>query len=155
MAITVDFESPIGTPTSTRQFQPGAELRIGGHVTGILGLGEPFLPITIDIEPENEEFSPLFDQVYTNLIGYYHSDLILPNVTARANLIVTAQFPIETGPEQVTIPISIGDIAPNPLPKSTLKTILIWAGIAAVVGIGVYALSKTQIIRLSSKVLTR
>lgn len=108
---TVIFENPPDTVLNTRQFQPGQNLRIGGHVTGLLGLGEPFQQITLDI-PELS----ISGQTNTDILGDYWFDITLPNVTKKATITITATFSV-SGQDVVTVPISLGNLSPDPLPS--------------------------------------
>lgn len=137
MSTTVYLENPPGTVLPTRQFEPGQELRIGGHVTGAAGLGEPGQSVVLDI---TGNFSPITLQTNTNFWGDFWFDIVLPEVISQANIRIVVTFSF-AGQDIVNIPIGIG-VIPGPLPKpppqggEVVADILKWGAIAAgVVGV--------------------
>ena len=148
MSIEVKFESPPDNILVTRNFQPGQSLRIGGHVTGAAGLGEPFTPVVLDI---TDGFYPITAQSSTNWLGDFWFDVALPNVTSQATVKLTATFSV-MGQDVVTIPIGIGEVMPAPLPTppkqvgETALEVIKWVAIgAAILGI-VYLITTTGIL---------
>mgnify|MGYP001559215048 CR=1 FL=1 len=108
MSLEVKFETPPGNVLSGRNFSPGQSLRIGGHVTGALGLGEPFTHIRLEIT--DGSFLPILLETQTNLLGDFWFDIFLPNANSKANVKLTATFTV-TGQDVVIIPIAIGQEA--------------------------------------------
>lgn len=113
MAIVVKFENPPGNVLQTRQFTPGQELRIGGHVTDITGLSIPLLGITLDILSSG--FSPISMNTTTTILGDFWFDIILPSVESTAVVKIYAEPTLLTGGQTAEIPIAIGNILPPPI----------------------------------------
>ena len=111
MSIAVKFESPPGNYLSTRTFEPETLLRIGGHVTGGLGLWASFMAVRLSI---TDGFIPIYEYTNTNFQGDFWFDVILPNITGRAKIVLVAELPL--GDEVVEIPISIGPEGEAPMP---------------------------------------
>ncbi len=125
--MTVNLERPPGTLAARRQFDPGDLIRVSGKVTGSFGLPNSFQPVRLDI---HDGFSPIFLESRTNIAGNYWFDITLPDTVSKAELVVTAWFPIG-GAEQAKIPIGIG-AEPDPLPAppsgdliSSLATLMV------------------------------
>lgn len=140
MSTSVVFESPPGNILNTRQFSPGQAIRISGKCVGPLGLGEPGTYVTLDI---HDSFPSVYSSTYTNLLGDYHFDIVLPNVSTQATVHVCAQYTLG-GIEDVTVPIGIGESAPPlPSPPPSWEKTLEWIGIglfALIVTVGVWKL---------------
>jgi len=130
MPITVNFEKPIGVVLTTRQFNPGDEIRVTGKVTGITGLAASWQKVRLEIV---NSFEWLYIDSWVNTWGHYWFDIILPNTISKADVIVTSWFPVG-GAEQVIVPIGIG-AEPEPIPTPPAKELIpswVW-----LVGIGV------------------
>ncbi len=110
MSTSVIFESPPGNVLSTRRFARGQELRIGGKVTGTLGLGEPFQAVQLYLEGD---FDPIYQSSWTDLLGDYWFDIRLPDIDSQAVVTVVATFSL-AGQDTVQVPIGIGDVRPPP-----------------------------------------
>ncbi len=137
MSFVVKLETPPGNPTTSRHFNPGDTIRVGEHVTSLLGGPAWGVDIQVDISSTGGDF---FESLYasdkTNMLGDAWQDFILPNVNSKADIRVTASFG-STTPETVIVPIAIGNATPDPLPipkpvpNELLNTILFGAlGIA-------------------------
>lgn len=113
MPITVQFEKPIGTVLTIRQFSPGDKIRVSGKVTGDLGLPNPGVPVTLSI---TDSFSPIYVESRTNVLGNYWFDITLPNVTSKATVTVSSWY-VVGGWLQAIVYIGIGvEPAPEPTP---------------------------------------
>lgn len=111
MSLSVQFESPPGTPTEARQFEPGSSLRVTGKTTGPLGLANSFQKVRGEV---SDKFPPLYSETWAGFLGNYNFDFDLPEVKSQASVLVTSYYPLGP-PEQVKIPIGIG-VMPGPLP---------------------------------------
>jgi len=131
MSIEVKFENQDGQPLATRQFLQGQSLRVGGHIFGTL-LPGGFVPVTLDLT--FEDGSTIFDSTHANVLGDFWFDIIMPYLNTRGTLRLIAQF--LTTSETVTMPISVGDVLPDPLPDppasplDKVLAILPWAAFA-------------------------
>ena len=154
MIITTHFEDPIGTVLQTRSFQQGQSLRVVSHAIGLLGLGEPGLPISVSIESPSQAFPPLYQAGRTGIGGGAAFDFVLPFVDAKANVVVTVTF---SGSDIATIPISIGNAYPDPLPApppglgDTLDNALKFLAIGGVIIALIWALQKSGVLSGKSK----
>ena len=113
MTIAVKIESPVGTTLQTRNFQPGQRVRVGGHVTGALSIGEPFTHVRMELTGDG--FYPLFEETRTNFLGDFWFDIIMPWTSGKANLQFIATFSL-LGQDVVDVPIAIGNVYPDPTP---------------------------------------
>lgn len=135
MAITVNFESPPGVLALSREFSPGDRIRVSGKVTGFLGLPSAWLKVRLDI---TDNFSPLYVENYTNLMGNYWFDVTLPEVEGLAKVIIT------TPSETVSVPIGIGVTPPPPPPPPPSGTSSLLLPAALFIGTAVTALLVTR-----------
>jgi len=108
----IRFESPIGTPHPSLQFEQGQRVRITGTVRGSLG-PSPFAPVQLVIS--SQAFAPMYAQATSNFWGNYWFDVDLPRVDALASVRVTASFAVGP-PDSASITIGIGSAVPPPPP---------------------------------------
>jgi hypothetical protein len=97
--------------------------------------------VTLDIEPNvSGAFSPIFDQYTTNPLGHYQFDFVTPDVDVRATLHLAARWVHIGGDALAAVPISFGDVPPEPLPGPIdWQKTLLYAGLAAG---GIFLISK-------------
>lgn len=129
MAITVKFENPPGNELPTRTFEPGQQLRIGGHVDATLLSGSSLRPVTMDLSSDTDSFAPITISSSTNILGDFWFDIVLPDVVSQASLLIVVDFLIGDD-EQKIVSIGIGT-NPKPEPKP-VNWLVIGLGVAAV-----------------------
>ena len=113
MPTRVILESPIGTVVNSRSFDKGQSVRIGGKVTSSLSF--PVQGSNVTIQIYGPTFAPLYYTDTSNFLGDFWVDTNLPFVDSKATIEVVAPFPVGS-PDQVIIPIAIGNAQPDPLP---------------------------------------
>jgi hypothetical protein len=111
MALSVTFKDSQHNPLPTRQFLQGELVNIDCFVSGLLGGGEWGATVTIDIVGAG--FQNIFISGSTNFWGHFEPTVTMPFVDAKATVKVHATvFGQDYG--SMNIPISIGDIVPDP-----------------------------------------
>lgn len=115
MSIAVTISDSNGNRLNTRQFARGQSIVVSGHVTGALGLGEPFTHIQVEIP----EISFLWQDT-TSLFGNFSFGLTMPNRNTNLTLRITATYTV-AGQDNVVIPIGVGDVAAEPLPAPPVQ----------------------------------
>jgi len=114
MAITVKLENPPGTEIQTRNFDPGQNLRIGVNVPNTW----PGVGANCKFQIEGTNISPMYFESSTDVWGNAWWDANLPNVNAKADIIVivSRMGAFGTGDIETTkIPIAIGNVTPEPI----------------------------------------
>lgn len=127
--LTVNFQKPPGNVVSTRRFEPGDQVRVGGRSTGDFGLPNSFMPVTLDM---HDGFNPIYLQSRTNHWGSFWFDVTLPNVKSEATVLVSVNY-IVGGWERMEIPIGIGVTPPDmPSPPPGPMDWVKWVAIALI-----------------------
>ena len=143
MITTIVFKDSKGNVLTQRQFQPGQQIQVTGHVTGLLGLGEPGQSVTLDIS--NHNFSPVYASDTTSILGNFVIPVTLPTVSSKAN--VTINIHSIGGVSQQVIPISIGSVIPDTLPDepSSGSSYIVWGVIGVVAILAMTLIGKKRI----------
>jgi len=153
--ISVVIESPPGQLVTSYQFEPGAIIRVAADMPNA------FINLThvdVLIRAKNGEFVDMHrsGQV-SNFTGYIAFDFQLPDVIAKAQVIVSATYTFG-GTDVVIIEIGIGTVpTPSPIPKPSpdlleqLSTILKYVAIGGGVIALVWALQKSGVLSGKSK----
>jgi hypothetical protein len=120
---------------TTRQFNQGQEIVIKCHETSSLGIPswnqETYLSI------QGGSFPPIYQTALTNFWGDCEFHIVLPVVNSKATLLVTDHGDgIQIGAdENYTLPISIGNVSPDPVPTpSNILTYVLIGAAALIVG---------------------
>jgi len=115
MSITVNFRTASGT-NQTRIFQRREGVSVFGKVTGLLGLGEPFTHMRLEI-PEISFFA----ETRCNVFGDYDFFFRMPGTGSGVlTLRITATF-TASGQDIVVIPVAYGEEKVPPTPPPPLQ----------------------------------
>lgn len=141
--VSVNLRTQSGINTS-RKFNRGEGVSIFGKCTGILGLGEPYTHVRVEVLSSNG-VGLFFDEMTTNVFGDYHSYFTFPNVDGRYTIQVTATFTV-SGQDKSIVPVSVGSVAPANVPApeeatNIVDTILVYGkelGIVLIIGAIIY-----------------
>jgi len=115
VAVSFHLEKPPGKRISRTKFKKGEKIRVAGTVTGLVGGGEPGIPVTLVV---SDSFPALRKEQRTSYIpwrlGDFYFDITLPKVASKATIkAMSANF----GSKAMKIAIGEGKPAPQPEPK--------------------------------------
>lgn len=99
MAVSLRFESPIGTIVSNK-FDPGQSVRITGKTTK-WGISRPYLPVTVILK--GDKWPTLKWETSSNTFGNYYIDMNMPLEIGTGLVRVIADWPVGDEVEQVNI----------------------------------------------------
>jgi len=109
MSITVNFRTS-EQELPARRFPKNVPISIYGKVTGVLGLGEAFQHIRIEIL-NRENQSIFFDEDTTNTFGDYAFYVVFPNEDTYYTIVLTATYSV-SGQDTARVPVAVGDVEP-------------------------------------------
>jgi hypothetical protein len=134
MALTVNLRTQRGI-NYNRKFNPGEGVSIYGKATGVLGLGEFGTHVRLQVNKGNT--TVYFKETYTNLWGDYDFYYVMPLNDMRLDFILIASYSV-AGQDDVTVPVSVGNLTPAPLPRPQGEGLPWWVLPAVLVVGGVY-----------------